>query len=70
MNQFLHAENNYSYKLIEIKNKQQAFYKSDNSEWTEIKPSIFTDKLVLLIPNFRYLVVLDKGFLLANIVFV
>ncbi len=56
------CENNYSYKLIEIKNKQQAFYKSNKDEWTEIKTFNITDnELVLFIPNLEYLGCSDKS---------
>tara|TARA_B100000902_G_C26462558_1_gene506164 strand:- start:95 stop:490 length:396 start_codon:yes stop_codon:yes gene_type:complete len=56
------CENNFAYRLIDTKNNQQSFYKTDKSNWIEIKDfNIINNKLELFIPGMTYLGCADKN---------
>ena len=56
------CENNFAYRLIDTKNNQQSFYKTDKSNWIEIKDfNIINNKLELFIPGMTYLGCSDKN---------
>ena len=56
------CENNYSYKLVNLKNSQKTYFKYKKDNWKEVKNFNITDKnLELFIPDMEYLACSDQS---------
>ena len=56
------CENNYSYKLVNLKNGQKSYFKYKKNNWTEVKNFNISGKnLELFIPNMEYLACSDES---------
>ena len=55
------CENNYSYKLVNLKNNQKTYFKYKKDNWKEIKNFNISGKNIeLFIPNMEYLACSDE----------